>query len=96
MKIVDNAGDVPKDLIVEQLLTSNPETGEPIPVVDDDGDQLWVDFTAAYKMVIVINMGLKMGIGKIAAQVSDEYSCNSLSYQKITENYNNYQNTKHD
>lgn len=81
---------MPKDLIVEQLLTSNPDTDEPIPVVDDDGDQLWVDVTAAYKIVIVINMGLKMGIGKVAAQVSDEYSCNSLSDQKITEKFNYY------
>lgn len=72
LKVVDNAGDVPKDIIVEQLLTSNPETSEPIPVVDDDGDELWVDVTAAYKMVIVINMGLKMSIGKIAAQVSSK------------------------
>lgn len=37
--------------------------------MDDDGDQLWEDISISYKMVIVINMGLKMGIGKIASQV---------------------------
>lgn len=68
-KIVDNAGDVPKDLIIEQLLTSNLEPGNYIPVVEDDGDQLWEDINIAYKMVIVINTSLKMGVGKIASQV---------------------------
>lgn len=56
-------------MIVEQLLTSNPFSGDPIPVVDDDGDQMWEDVTVAYKMVIVMNTGLNMGIGKIASQV---------------------------
>lgn len=69
LKFVDNAGDVPKDIIVEQLLTTNSETIENIPVVEDDGDQLWEDVTASIKMVIVINIGLKMSVGKIASQV---------------------------
>jgi len=68
-KIVNNAGDVPKALIVEQLLTSNPGPSENIPVVEDDGDQLWEDVTVANKMVIIINTGLKMSVGKIASQV---------------------------
>lgn len=41
-----------------------------MPVVDDDGDQMWEDMTVAYKMVIVMNTGLNMGIGKIASQVN--------------------------
>lgn len=65
---VDNAENVPKEWIIDQLLTSNPEF---IPEVDDDdGDQLWEDVTIVNKMVIVINTGLKMGIGKIASQVN--------------------------
>lgn len=68
-KIVDNAGDVPKNLIVEQLLTTSSEPSEIIPVVDDDGDKLWEDVTIANKMVIVINSGLNMSIGKTASQV---------------------------
>ncbi|KAF0764586.1 putative peptidyl-tRNA hydrolase 2 [Aphis craccivora] len=70
MKFVDNAGDVPKDIIVEQLLTTNSEPIENIPVVEDDGDQLWEDVTASIKMVIVINIGLKMSVGKIASQAA--------------------------
>jgi len=73
-KIVDNAGDVPKDIIVEQLLTTNLGPIENIPVVEDDGDQLWEDVTASFKMVIVINIGLKMSVGKIASQVIEYYS----------------------
>lgn len=69
-QVVDNADDIPKELIIEQLLTSNPEPYNPIPEVDDDGDQLWEDVTVFYKMVIVMNTGLKMGIGKIASQVN--------------------------
>jgi peptidyl-tRNA hydrolase len=30
---------------------------------------MWEDVTVAYKMVIVMNTGLNMGIGKIASQV---------------------------
>uniref|UniRef100_A0A2S2NZJ7 peptidyl-tRNA hydrolase n=1 Tax=Schizaphis graminum TaxID=13262 RepID=A0A2S2NZJ7_SCHGA len=70
LQIVDNAGDVPKALIVEQLLTTNPGPSENIPVVEDDGDQLWEDVTVANKMVIVINTGLKMSVGKIASQAA--------------------------
>jgi len=68
-KIVDNAGDVPKNLIIEQLLTTNSEPCENIPVVDDDGDKLWEDVTIPNKMVIIINSGLNMSIGKTASQV---------------------------
>jgi len=41
-----------------------------IPEVDDDGDEQWEDVSNTYKMVIVINVGLKMGAGKIASQVN--------------------------
>lgn len=73
-QVVNVAGDLPPvDLIVEQLLTTtfdSPEpVDEPVPVVDDDGDQMWEDENVCYKMVIVVNMGLKMGRGKIASQV---------------------------
>ncbi|XP_022176819.1 probable peptidyl-tRNA hydrolase 2 [Myzus persicae] len=70
LQIVDNAGDVPKNLIVEQLLTTSSEPSEIIPVVDDDGDKLWEDVTIANKMVIVINSGLNMSIGKTASQAA--------------------------
>lgn len=77
VQVVENAGDVPKDLIVEQLLTSNCEPADPIPVVEDDGDQMWEDVTVCYKMVIVMNTGLSMGLGKIASQVPNSilYYC---------------------
>lgn len=54
-------------MIVEQLLSSNygPENVS----ITDDGDPMWEDITIANKMVIVINKGLNMGIGKIASQV---------------------------
>lgn len=69
-QVVDKAGDVPSDLIIEQLLTSNMELTGGIPVVEDDGDQMWEDVAPAnYKMVIVINTSLNMGVGKIASQV---------------------------
>jgi len=68
-KIVDNANDVPKNLIIEQLLTTNSEPSENIPVVDDDGDKLWEDVTVSNKMVIIINSGLNMSVGKTASQV---------------------------
>ncbi|XP_060863247.1 probable peptidyl-tRNA hydrolase 2 isoform X1 [Metopolophium dirhodum] len=70
LQIVDNAGDVPKNLIVEQLLTTSSEPSVNIPVVDDDGDKLWEDVTVANKMVIVINSGLNMSIGKTASQAA--------------------------
>lgn len=38
-------------------------------MVEDDGDPLWEDVTMCYKMVIVMNTGLNMGLGKIASQV---------------------------
>lgn len=68
-KIIDNAGDVPKHLIVEQLLTTSSEPSANIPVVDDDEDELWEDVNVSNKMVIVINSGLNMSIGKTASQV---------------------------
>ncbi|XP_050431836.1 probable peptidyl-tRNA hydrolase 2 [Adelges cooleyi] len=73
LKIIESAGCcVPKDVIVEQLLTNptKPLSDDCIPLVEDDGDQLWEDVNIPYKMVIVINMGLKMGIGKIASQAA--------------------------
>lgn len=81
VQIVENAGDVPKDLIVEQLLTSNSEPADPIPVVEDDGDQMWEDVTVCYKMVIVMNTGLNMGLGKIASQVPNLILYYCLGYQ---------------
>lgn len=68
-KVIDNTGDVPKHLIIEQLLTTSSEPSVDIPVVDDDGDELWEDVTVSNKMVIVINSSLKMSIGKTASQV---------------------------
>ncbi|KAL5244204.1 hypothetical protein ACI65C_011614 [Semiaphis heraclei] len=70
LQIVDNASDVPKNLIIEQLLTTNSEPSENIPVVDDDGDKLWEDVTVANKMVIIINSGLNMSVGKTASQAA--------------------------
>lgn len=69
-------------MIVEHLLTCNPESSDPIPAVDDDGDSMWEDCVQANKMVVVINAGLKMGVGKIASQVTDHYIC--YVWHKIT------------
>jgi len=82
-KIVDNAGDVPKNLIVEQLLTTSSEPSVNIPVVDDDGDKLWEDVTVANKMVIVINSGLNMSIGKTASQVIEYIINYNITYQTL-------------
>ncbi|VVC43922.1 Hypothetical protein CINCED_3A000009 [Cinara cedri] len=68
VQIVENARDVPKNMIIEQLLSSNYRP-ENLPVLDDDDDPMWEDITVTNKMVIVINKGLNMGIGKIASQV---------------------------
>ncbi|KAF0756615.1 putative peptidyl-tRNA hydrolase 2 [Aphis craccivora] len=65
----ENAGDVNKAIIVEQLLTTTSEPIENIKVVEVDGDQLWEDVIASNKMVIVINIGLKTSVGEIASQV---------------------------
>jgi len=83
LKIVDNAGDVPKSLIVEQLLTTSSEPSVNIPVVDDDGDKLWEDVTVANKMVIVINSGLNMSIGKTASQVIEYIINYNITYQTL-------------
>jgi len=83
LKIVDNAGDVPKNLIVEQLLTTSSESSVNIPVVDDDGDKLWEDVTVANKMVIVINSGLNMSIGKTASQVIEYIINYNITYQTL-------------
>lgn len=83
LKIVDNAGDVPKNLIVEQLLTTSSESSVNIPVVDDDGDKLWEDVTVANKMVIVINSALNMSIGKTASQVIEYIINYNITYHTI-------------
>ncbi|XP_050539321.1 probable peptidyl-tRNA hydrolase 2 [Daktulosphaira vitifoliae] len=71
IKLVEAAGNISKDLIIEQLLLhTNSMPSDSIPVVDDDGDILWEDVEIPYKMVIVINVGLKMSIGKIASQAA--------------------------
>ncbi|KAL4122326.1 hypothetical protein QTP88_014680 [Uroleucon formosanum] len=70
LQVIDNAGDVPKHLIIEQLLTTSSEPSVDIPVVDDDGDELWEDVTVSNKMVIVINSSLNMSIGKTASQAA--------------------------
>ncbi|VVC43921.1 Peptidyl-tRNA hydrolase, PTH2,Ubiquitin-associated domain,Peptidyl-tRNA hydrolase II domain [Cinara cedri] len=69
VQIVENARDVPKNMIIEQLLSSNYRP-ENLPVLDDDDDPMWEDITVTNKMVIVINKGLNMGIGKIASQAA--------------------------
>lgn len=83
-QIVDNAGDVPKNLIVEQLLTTNSEPSETITVVDDDGDTLWEDLTVANKMIIVINSGLNMSIGKTASQVIEYIIHFNITYRTLS------------
>lgn len=78
-KIVQNAGDIPKDIIVEQLLITKTEPGL------DDIDPMWEDISVEYKMVIVINKGLNMSVGKTASQVT-EYNNN---IRIINNNVNN-------
>lgn len=42
-------------------------------MVEDDGDQLWENLTASNKMVIIINIGFKKSVGKIASQIIEYY-----------------------
>jgi len=65
MEIVETAGDISKDLIVEQLLALTN-----MPLINDDNDEMWEDMIDAYKMVIVINTELNMSKGKTASQAS--------------------------
>jgi len=65
---------IPITHFVKQLLTESSGPIENIPVVEDDGDELWEDVTDYNNMmVIVINIGLNMNVGMIAAHLIAYY-----------------------
>lgn len=61
---------------VEQLLTESSGSIENIPVVEDDGDELWEDVTDYNYMMVIVNRNkhlLELSVGMIAAHVIEYY-----------------------